>query len=283
MIGLRCLWSLIEREVLCQEAQRLGLTVSEDELQKGWEAELELLRKRFTRDNGATVSEQELLDKAGATRQEAREDLRKALLVAKLEAHLLEKHNVTVTDEEVREFFEANKKIARRPDQCHIKQMFFRGDQGSAQREAAGKKAETAMKRIRAGETFEGVTRDMSEGLFKEEGGDFGLRPVAALPPFLAEPAYELEAGQVSGVIESDLGFHIIKLVEIAPGAEIPLEKVAPGIRKSLLAEKSARLAKELFREAAEKEGAVQVFLELEKTLAAYPELNLFEQEAAKE
>ncbi len=288
-VGLKCMRALIEREILYQEAEKRGLTIPDTELQKSWDIELDRLRESMSRGSDKDITEEQILAEAGATREEGMRELRKALLIEKMKAELVKASGVKVTDAEVREFYEKEKDRFRQPDLFHLKQLFIRSlrnaaGEGNTTREEARARIETALKRIRAGESFEAVAKSVSEGPFRDNGGDLGLTPANELPPFFIDPAASMQPGAMSDIIESEYGFHVIKLVEFKPGVEVGFDKAGPVIRERLLAERGEQAASEFCRSTMENEEAVQVFLELDKTLAAHPDLrDLLPKEAPPE
>lgn len=275
--ALRCLAVLVQREVLHQEVLKRKLAVTEEEVEKQWDAELERVGRGF-RDEGETpFSEEKVLKWAGMSRDEALEEVRKEMLIAKVREQVVDEARPKVTDVEVADYFEEKKGLFRRPDQYQLRQIFAGfGPKGvEAEPEVklrAREKIVKAMKRVRAGERFEAVAKAMSEAPDREEGGDLGLLPVPALPPFFVDAAASLQSGRISDIIESEFGYHIIQLIKYVPGAEPNLEKATPLIRKMLLAKKSAEIVDAFCDPVLDDKGAVQVFLEIEKNIGVHPE-----------
>ena len=75
-------------------------------------------------------------------------------------------------------------------------------------------RAETALARLRAGEDFATLARELSDAADKANGGQLGLRPVGRYPPLFVEAAQKLAVGEASGVLRSGAGFHILKMLE---------------------------------------------------------------------
>ncbi len=274
--ALRCLTILVQREILYQEALKRGLTVTQDELDKHWEEELRRITDHVVKKDSQPLTESDVLELAGMDRQTAMDEVRKEVLIDKIKDELAREEGVKVTDAEIAEAFKERSEFFKRPESYHLRQIFVRfadekGNVDPAVKEAARAKIEAAMDRIRAGESFASVAQDLSDAPDSDNGGDMGMYPAAVLPPFYTEPAADMEPGDVSNIIESDLGFHIIKLVEFKPGSEGKLEEAEPAIRKMLRARKIKHVVDEFCKPVLKTRGAVQVYLALDKTLATHP------------
>jgi peptidyl-prolyl cis-trans isomerase SurA len=269
---------LVEREILYQEAQERKMTVTDPEIEDAWKRQLDILQKGFARGKDRVPSEEEVLKQAGTTREEALTELRKALLIEKSRAEIVKERGIAVSDTDVAQYYEANKERAKQPEQVHLKQIVVMGGAipGAASprsRDEARARAEDALRRIRAGHSFESVAKAVSDGPERDKGGDLGPRAAWGLPaPFVAA-ARAMKPGEVSNVIEGTVGFHLIKLVEIISGSEVTLEEATPSIRRLLLAEKGAKAVKEFCRDIAEQPEAVEVYLQLDQQILAHPEL----------
>jgi parvulin-like peptidyl-prolyl isomerase len=183
---------------------------------------------------------------------------------------------VAVTDDEIAKFFDENKDKFKRPEALHLQQIFIKTRTGKVpfdekKMAEARQRADTALKRLQAGETFEAVAKSVSESPDRDKGGDMGSLPVTALPPFLTEAAASMKPGDISKVIESDLGLHVFKMLEVVPGSEGTLEKVGPTIRKMLLAKKGQEAVMAFCKPYLDDPKKVEVYLQLGKTLQSVP------------
>ncbi|MEA3364324.1 MAG: peptidylprolyl isomerase, partial [Candidatus Hydrogenedentes bacterium] len=270
---------LIEKEVLLQEAEKRNVTVSDEFVEEQWAKEVKNIGRHLSRDKENPLSETEVLKQAGATREETLAELREALLIEKMREIIAEEQGVSVSDEEVKKHFdELYKDGARQAERAHLRQIFLRApgsgnDAASPAREEARKKAEDALNRIRAGRSFEAIAKEISDEPFRSKGGDLGPARLDTMPEFMAEAARTLSPGEISGVIESQYGYHIIQLVELLPGEEVTYEKAAPFIRGTLLLRKTNEAVEEFCRKATEDEDVIQTALDLDKKLITHPEL----------
>ncbi|NUM52690.1 MAG: peptidyl-prolyl cis-trans isomerase [Candidatus Hydrogenedentes bacterium] len=274
-IAINSLRMLVEREVLYQEAVRRKLTVTDAELQALWAEQLEDLKKRVTKEGDPPLSEAQILEKAHTTREEALTELRQAMMVDKVRDAIIEEKGITVSDQEVTEWFEKNKNLTRRPDMLRIQQIYFRPDtsRSDKQQSVAKQKATEAYNKIKSGQSFEGVARQMSEGQYKDKGGEWPVLPADQFPPFVQAAVAKMKAGDISEPIESKDGWHILKLVEAIPGEEGTLDKARDRIHQMLLAQKGARAINDFCSIVTGDPAKVQVYLDLETQLRLRPDL----------
>jgi peptidyl-prolyl cis-trans isomerase C len=115
-----------------------------------------------------------------------------------------------VTDEEARTYFEAHK--ADYAMQVRLAHILVRNKV----------EGERALKQIRSGTPFETVARNVSIDQTASTGGDLGYMRRGEMIHELEEPAFELAVGQVSDVIPSSYGYHIIRVLDRHPGAGLP-------------------------------------------------------------
>jgi hypothetical protein len=156
--------------------------------------------------------------------------------------------------------------------------MFFKngqkslGVQNNAENEAK-KNADKALLLVKSGQSFDKVARNMSEGQFKDQGGDWGPRPADQLPPFVVEAARKLKPGEMSGVIQSEFGYHIVQLMEVTAAGKVSLAQAEPEIRRMLLRERGNVAVQRHCAGIMADEEAVRVYLDLESQIKLRPHL----------
>lgn len=122
-----------------------------------------------------------------------------------------------VNDEGVRKAYdELVQKSPKGEPEVHLRQIFFqvKDAKDDAAVKAAQDKAEAALKRLKGGDAFAAVFADMSEDALAPKGGDQGWKIRAELGKEIADAAFALKAGEVSPVIKTAAGFHIVKVEE---------------------------------------------------------------------
>ncbi|HPC17221.1 MAG TPA: peptidylprolyl isomerase [Candidatus Hydrogenedentes bacterium] len=277
--ALHSLRTLLQHEILYQEAVKRKLTVSEKELDEQWKEAMTRLEKSVEKAGDKDLSEEDILKKAGKTREESRAELRRSLLVRKMRDRIIAEKKITVSDADVAAFYEKNKEEFKQPERLHVEQIFVAARKGPRdpddpkKKEQARQKIEQALKRVQAGESFAAVAKAMSDAPDASKGGDMGILPVTQLPPIYVKAAASMRPGDVSGILESEYGFHFIRLVEMVAASDADPEKASSFIRSLLMAQEGDKAVIEFCKPTFDAPGAVEVYLQLEKTIATTPGL----------
>lgn len=102
-------------------------------------------------------------------------------------------------------------------------------------KKAAREKIEGALKRVKGGEDFAAVATELSEDSSKSQGGSLGEFGEGAMVKPFEEAAFKLEKGQVSDVVETRFGYHVIKVEEVVPPSKKELAEVENEIGRQLV------------------------------------------------
>jgi peptidyl-prolyl cis-trans isomerase SurA len=130
---------------------------------------------------------------------------------------------IKITEAQVDEFLEQRRRAAGLEPQLNIAQILITVPDGATVTEVAARraKAEAAQARVRAGEDFGKVAREVSEDGNRAQGGEIGMRPADRLPDVFVTGVRGLHPGEVAPqLLRSGAGFHLLKLVDrTEPGA----------------------------------------------------------------
>jgi peptidyl-prolyl cis-trans isomerase D len=143
---------------------------------------------------------------------------------------------VTVTDDEVRSFYQANEAEFQRPEQRRASQILFRFPPVATEsdKRAIRDLAESVRKRAGAGEDFASLARSMSQDTDTvSKGGDLGWIARGQASP-VNQAVYATPVGKVAPVVQSEMGFHIVKVTEERPAGPAPYEEVREFLKKQL-------------------------------------------------
>jgi len=238
----RLLGLLIDNWLLDKAAEEAGITVSEQELKAQMERELQGMLSVY----GMTAEEFDAQRRA-ATGQSL-EELKKERLANPdykqyiLHSRLIEKKfpdDTKVGDEKVEQNYKENlDTLFRKPEMVKASHILVGVDAKAAaeQKAEARKKAETVLAEVRKPDAdFAALAKQNSTCPSKERGGDLGFFPRQGqmVEPFAAA-AFALQVGQISDVVETPFGYHIIKVTERKEAVSTPLEKVKEAIRDQL-------------------------------------------------
>jgi peptidyl-prolyl cis-trans isomerase C len=144
-----------------------------------------------------------------------------------------------VSDEEIKAFYKANEEKFVEPEMVKASHILVRVDPGAdtATREAARKKSEALLKRLRGGEDFSEVAKANSDDpSVSENGGSLGFFARQQMVPQFSDAAFALKPGELSDVVESPVGFHIIRAEEKKPEKRQSYEEIKERIAQYLQA-----------------------------------------------
>ncbi len=244
----------IENRILLREAQLAGLSVDDDTVEK----RLEEYRKLYD-TNEAFLRE---LEAAGETMSDLRSRLRKQMLSRTMAIRKMREFEdgVVVSESEVAQYYEDHKDDFRHPERDHVSQIFIASPAGSADRAVAKARLEQLRDEAVSGTEFEELAIEYSEAPGAEDGGIIGWVQRGDLVKPLEDAAFGLEPGQLSEVIETDSGFHLLtidkKEAEGLATLDEARKEIGPLIRSQVAAERYQKWIDEL-----KKRSRVRVFI----------------------
>lgn len=165
-----------------------------------------------------------------------------------------EMEGVSVTDDEIRTYYEDHRDKFHQEKQVKARHILFRV--GAEASESEVKKVETTAREVlekaRRGEDFAALAKAHSQDGSAQAGGDLGWFTKDQMVPTFADAAFAMNPGQVSDLVRTPYGFHIIKVEEVRPEETVPLEKARAQIELNLKREKARDVAYDKAREFAD-------------------------------
>ncbi|UCF18295.1 MAG: peptidylprolyl isomerase [Gemmatimonadota bacterium] len=208
----------VDEVLVVVHAERDGITVSDTELDEAVDRRLNAIRGQFR----SQQEFEEALRARGVTPPEFRiwlsQQERGAMLVQRyVGTKMSEAQPVAVSEEEIREVFEAQKAtLPPKPATVTLKQVVITPRPTDDARLIAEERAEEALSRVRSGEDFARLAREYSEDpASRERGGELGWVRRGQLLPEFEEALFDMRTGDVSDIVETQVGFHVIKLERI--------------------------------------------------------------------
>lgn len=227
---------LITYTVLQQEAKARNITVADNEVDE----QLKTMQSQFPNESDFKKA----LEARGMSLERLRADARVDMVITKL----LESEVATAapaTDDDVRAFYEKNPDKFKQEESMRASHILIMVDQKAD--EAARKKAraeiDAILKRARAGEDFAKLAKAHSQDGSAAQGGDLDFFARGRMVPEFDKVAFALEPGEISDVVTTQFGYHIIKATDRRAAETVPLEKVSPQVQQYLTNQKKQERA----------------------------------------
>lgn len=223
----RALDQLIDFELIYQEARKLKV----DDLEKQVDFKLAQSKAKFS-----TPAEfDSYLKGEGLTEKDLVDQIRRYTIgVNYIEKTFADK--VVISDDEVKKFYEDNKARFAQEPEVRASHILIGVDAaaGADAKNKAKEKAEALLKDIKGGKDFAEVAKASSTCPSSAQGGDLGFFKKGQMVPSFEQAAFALKPGEVSDVVETQFGYHIIKVTEKKDGKATPLDEVKEKIREYL-------------------------------------------------
>jgi len=220
--------SLIALELLYQESQARGIKVSDADV----DAEINRSKRQFP----DAQSFQAAMKARGITENDLRRDTRKTMAVNRLLEGGIWK-DVTVTPEQVKSFYDTNQDSFQHPAQIRVSHILVRVPEGAsaADRAAAKQRAGALLDQLKAGADFAALAhKESQDATSAAQGGDLGYLAKGEMDSTFEKHAFALKPGQLSDVVSTPYGFHIIKVTDRRAAGSTPLAEVEERIRAVL-------------------------------------------------
>jgi peptidyl-prolyl cis-trans isomerase C len=245
---------LIAITLLQQDARSQGVVASDQEVQ----SQIDARKGAFANEDAYHKA----LKESGVTEDILRQQARDQISVSKYVNNKLV-HGINVTDQATREFYDKNKEKIRTPERLHVRHILIgvAANATPADKQKARAKAEDLLKQIQNGADFAKLAQENSDDTgSKVHGGDLGWIVPGQTVPAFDKAAMALKPNQVSPVVESPFGFHIIQLLERQPAGAVPYEQAKERIARMLKEQQAQQQVEARVRELRAK-GKVEVYI----------------------
>ena len=207
---------------------------------------------------GVTMEQIEAdITQSGMTMEDVKDQLRYTLQIKTLMES--EDPSSVVAEADVKKFYDENPNYFEKPEQVRASHILIKFEPNATdeQKAAAKEKIEGLLKRARAGEDFAALAKEYTEDPgSKESGGEYTF-PRGQMVKAFEDTAFGLEVGQISDAVETQYGYHIIKLSEKIPASKTPFEEVKAKITQFLTQQKQSQFWPP-YRESIMKDAAIE-------------------------
>ncbi len=209
---------LIEQRLILQEARKRGALATDAQVDEA----LAEIQANFPSE----AEFQFALGQRGLTLNDLRDRLRTNITVQNLQGRV---SKATVGDDEIQKFYQGNRKDFDQPEQVRVRHILVETEA----------EARFVLARLNRGERFQDLAKTLSKDPgSREQSGDLGFIGRGQLVPEFERVAFTLQPGQVSDVVKTQFGFHIIQMIERKTAQPSRLEQVREQIRRQLLSKK---------------------------------------------
>ena len=219
---------IIGYKLLLQESKARNLAVPDSEI----EGRLKEIRDQFPSEDAF----KQMLTERKLTLDQVRADARQDMAISKLiEGEIVSK--ITVKPEQVTDFYAKNPDQFKQGESVRASHILIgvARDSDAAAKAQARAKADQVLKEVKSGKDFAALAKQhSSDPGSAANGGDLGVFQQGQMVGPFNDVAFKLAPGAVSDIVETDFGFHIIKVAEKQPARAIPLDDVRPQVEQYL-------------------------------------------------
>lgn len=234
---------LIDMRLQLLEAKKIGLDVSSEEVKEA----IENIKLKYSLTD---KSLEEYLAKEGLNVESYKKSLSEQILVNQF-LNKQVRSKIVIPDDEIKSRIDTYKTNLINNESFKMRQIFLKKPKEDAERKAIEEKASLILQRLKSGEDFSGLARELSEDPSGKMGGDLGYVKKNLLAKEFIEALSKMKAGDVSQPFWTEKGLHIIKLEDET--AAQSTEDIKENIRKDLTEQEFMEKYKSLIKDLREK------------------------------
>ena len=206
---------MITERAQVQQAKEAGVRVEDNELSQA-------LDRIAANQKVSTAQMRQTVEKDGMKWNDFREEIRDQMMIARIREREVDA-KINISPGEVDNFL-ANQASAGSGEEVHLAHIVIRIPEGASPEtlQKLRLKAVGIDEQAKAGKDFAQLAATYSESNDAMQGGDLGFRPIDSLPQVMSSAIANLKPGQVSDVVRSPSGFHIVKLIGRRGGSGLP-------------------------------------------------------------
>jgi peptidyl-prolyl cis-trans isomerase SurA len=207
--------AVLEKQILERMiTDRVQLQFAKETGSRVDDAELDRAISRIAEENKLSLQQlRAALEKDGVAFTRFREDIRNEITIARLREREVE-NRITVTEGEIDNFIRTQQGSTARGDEFDLSHILVTVPEKASPEiiQAQRERAEQALAQIKGGTDFRQVAATFSDATDALQGGALGWRDASRLPALFLEAVQGLQPGEVSGILRSPNGFHVLRL-----------------------------------------------------------------------
>jgi peptidyl-prolyl cis-trans isomerase C len=233
--------------LLYQESQKAGIKVKQEAI----DSQLADVRKRFPSDDQFKSA----LAQLNMTEVEVRAQIGRGLAIRELIDEKIAS-KIAITEAQTKAYYDDNPEMFKQPEQVKASHILIKVESGAAeaQKTEARKKIESVQQKVKSGDDFAQLAKEYSEGPSKTRGGDLGyFRRGQMVKPF-ADAAFAMQKNEVSDIVETRFGYHLIKVYDKKPAQTLAYadvkERLTQRIKQEEIEKQTTQYISQLKKEA---------------------------------
>lgn len=215
----RVLDGLIDRELLKQQCKKQNITVDDNEVAQ----QIAVLKQKFGNEKDFT----ETLAKMNLTEADLKSQLRQDLAIKKLiDQQIATK--VTITPEEMKAFYDSHPEFFKAPEKVRASHILIKVEPTAtdADKAKARERIVAIQERVKKGEDFAAVAKETSECPSGANGGDLDFFQRGQMVGPFEDAAFTLKPGTVSDIVETQFGYHLIKVTDKKDASTVAYDEI---------------------------------------------------------
>ncbi len=215
----KVLESLINRELLFQESKKQGIKISDNDVT----AQINEVKSKLPNEMDYSA----MLEKLKVSESNFKAQIGKDMAIQRLVQQEYA-GKVSVTPDESKAFYDSHPDLFKTPEMVRASHILIKADQNAAQadKDKARQKLVDIEKRIKKGEEFGKVAKEVSECPSSAKEGDLDFFAQGQMVPEFDKAAFALKPGQVSDIVQTQFGYHLIKVTDKKEASLEPYDKI---------------------------------------------------------
>jgi len=243
----KVLEQIVDEKLQIHEAKKIGMVVAEETLDNA-------LADIYKNNNISSEQFEIMLKNEGGNLESYKEIIRDQILLSKISSRQIASTS-DVKESYLKKYYKKNKKKFWVSEQIEVSHIMFIKEGNSSFKEIIllKKKAKEVLNEIKDGGNFSDLAKKHSTDVSAHSGGSLGVVSRGTMMPEFEKVAFDLKVGEVSGIVETSNGFHIIKCDNVIPGFTKQYSTVRPEIKKILNANQKEKKYKKWISELKQK------------------------------
>jgi peptidyl-prolyl cis-trans isomerase SurA len=228
----KALNAIVEEKLQLQEGKKRGLVVDDSAV----EAAVENIEQKNGLQEGQLAV---MLESEGSSMESYKNKIRDQILVSKVVRFELGSR-INVSERKITKYYHNNQKDFWEPAKARVSHILILTEEGLSVDKMKEKYllVKSILREVKGGRDFAAAAKEYSEDISASEGGDVGFVEKGKMVPEFENAVYRMKEGEISDIIKTEYGYHIIKVDKVLAGRTLPLKDVKDKIQFILSSKK---------------------------------------------